>query len=236
MLGATETPFETPAEDVIREVARRMGVEDTFERTTVAVDFDLCVRCGGCMVGCRYGAKNTLDRNYLRLAEEGGAVVHRRARGDAARAASTAAGRSRRRARALAAAAARARSAREQVVLAAGVLGTLKLLLALRRRRPERRRARALELGGDRRRRRARPRVDYSRGNRDRLVVRCRTRDTRIEPVRYPKGSSLMGSSRRCSSTAAAAFRVRSAGSATLARHPLDALSARAVALGASGR
>ena len=76
MLGATETPFESPAEDVIREVARRMGVGDTFERTTVAVDFDLCVRCGGCMVGCRYGAKNTLDRNYLRLAEQAGARVH----------------------------------------------------------------------------------------------------------------------------------------------------------------
>ena len=76
MLGAIETPFESPAEDVIREVARRMGVGDTFQRTTVAVDFDLCVRCGGCMVGCRYGAKNTLDRNYLRLAEQAGACVH----------------------------------------------------------------------------------------------------------------------------------------------------------------
>ena len=79
----------------MREVARRLGVGDTFRRTVVAVDFDRCVRCGGCMVGCRYGAKNTLDRNYLRLAEEGGAVVHPRARGDASCAASAAAGRSR---------------------------------------------------------------------------------------------------------------------------------------------
>ena len=76
MLGAAETPFESAAEPIIREVARRMGAEDTFRRTTVAVDFDLCVRCGGCMVGCRYGAKNTLDRNYLLLAEQAGATVH----------------------------------------------------------------------------------------------------------------------------------------------------------------
>src|SRR5207245_1871475 len=63
-------------ERVVREVARRMGVADTFRHTVVAVDFDRCVRCGGCMVGCRYEAKNTLDRNYLRLAEDGGATVH----------------------------------------------------------------------------------------------------------------------------------------------------------------
>ena len=76
MLGAAEVPFETPAEDVLRRVAERMGAAETFRRTTVAVDFDTCVRCGGCMVGCRYGAKNTLDRNYLRLAEERGAQIH----------------------------------------------------------------------------------------------------------------------------------------------------------------
>jgi cholesterol oxidase len=34
-----------------------------------------CTLCGGCMVGCRFGAKNTLDRNYLYLAEQLGAVI-----------------------------------------------------------------------------------------------------------------------------------------------------------------
>jgi len=34
-----------------------------------------CTACGGCMMGCRYGAKNTLDLNYLYLAEELGAAV-----------------------------------------------------------------------------------------------------------------------------------------------------------------
>ena len=34
-----------------------------------------CIGCGGCMVGCRYNAKNTLDKNYLYLAEKRGAKV-----------------------------------------------------------------------------------------------------------------------------------------------------------------
>src|SRR5690606_4835306 len=34
-----------------------------------------CTRCGACMTGCRVGAKNTLDRNYLYLAEQLGAEV-----------------------------------------------------------------------------------------------------------------------------------------------------------------
>ena len=38
------------------------------ERTT-------CIGCGGCMMGCRHGAKNTLDMNYLYLAEKHGAKV-----------------------------------------------------------------------------------------------------------------------------------------------------------------
>jgi cholesterol oxidase len=34
-----------------------------------------CNFCGGCMVGCRYNAKNTLDKNYLYLAEQLGAKI-----------------------------------------------------------------------------------------------------------------------------------------------------------------
>ena len=29
-----------------------------------------CTYCGGCMVGCRHDSKNTLDKNYLYLAEQ----------------------------------------------------------------------------------------------------------------------------------------------------------------------
>lgn len=94
MLGVTPTPFETPADTVMRTVASRMGVEDTFHPTNVGVWFGQpgervtdpyfggegpdrvgCIRCGGCMVGCRHEAKNTLDHNYLHLAEKNGTVV-----------------------------------------------------------------------------------------------------------------------------------------------------------------
>ncbi|MYS10125.1 FAD-binding protein [Streptomyces sp. SID6041] len=35
-----------------------------------------CTECGECMTGCRHGAKNTLNENYLHLAEKAGATVH----------------------------------------------------------------------------------------------------------------------------------------------------------------
>lgn len=95
MLGATTAPDNTPNDAVIRQIGKRMGVADTYRATEVGVylgrpgetDPDPyfggagptrtgCVRCGGCMVGCRHNAKNTLDRNYLYLAERAGAVVH----------------------------------------------------------------------------------------------------------------------------------------------------------------
>jgi cholesterol oxidase len=94
MLGVTPTPFETTADKVMRTVASRLGVEDTFHPTNVGVWFGKpgervpdpyfggegpdrvgCIRCGGCMVGCRHEAKNSLDHNYLYLAEKHGAVV-----------------------------------------------------------------------------------------------------------------------------------------------------------------
>jgi cholesterol oxidase len=191
MLGATETPFESPAEDVIREVARRMGAEDTFHRTTVAVNFDLCVRCGGCMVGCRYGAKNTLDRNYLLLAEQGGATVH--AEREATSLRRVAGGWEVETRRSGAWVRSRAELFRaEHVVLAAGVLGTLKLLLrsgvggpnvgALVRSNSE------VIVGAGARS----TAIDYSEGIAIGSSFHANAH-TRIEPVRYPKGSSLMG-------------------------------------------
>ena len=191
MLGGVETPFESPAEEVVREVARRLGVGDTFRRTVVAVDFDRCVRCGGCMVGCRYEAKNTLDRNYLRLAEEGGAVVYPEREATTLRRAgggweieTVHPGAWVRKRRELFRA--------EQVVLAAGVLGTLKLLFRS-------------GLGGANLGMLVRSNsetivgasapdasVDYSAG----IAIGSSFRpsaDTHVEPVRYPKGSSMMG-------------------------------------------
>ena len=191
MLGAAETPFVTAADEVIRAVAGRMGVAHTFRPTTVAVDFDACVRCGGCMVGCRYGAKNTLDRNYLRLAEEGGAVIHpereatllRRA-GDGWAVETQHPGAWVRRRRVTF----RAR----EVVLAAGVLGTLRLLLESGLGGPHvgelvRSNSEVIVGSGAKS-----ARVDYSEGIAIGSSFEPRP-DTRIEPVRYPKGSNLMG-------------------------------------------
>ena len=81
-------------EDAMREAADEMGVADTFRKTPVGVLFGeddspeqqgrtvadpyfggagptrtTCTECGNCMVGCRVGAKNTLVKNYLALAE-----------------------------------------------------------------------------------------------------------------------------------------------------------------------
>jgi cholesterol oxidase len=95
MLGVTLQPSMTPSDEVIRSVAEDMGVGGTFRRTPVGVFFGEpgktvpdpffggagpdrtgCLECGDCMIGCRFGAKNRLDLNYLHLAERAGAVIH----------------------------------------------------------------------------------------------------------------------------------------------------------------
>jgi cholesterol oxidase len=95
MLGVTDNPTMTPSDLAMKEVADEMGVGDTFHVTPVGVFFGDepgrevpdpyfggagpartgCIQCGNCMIGCRYGAKNRLDVNYLHLAEGLGAVI-----------------------------------------------------------------------------------------------------------------------------------------------------------------
>ncbi len=94
MLGVVTNPTITRADEVFRQVAQDMGVGETFHPTPVGVYFGEpgvevedpyfggagprrtgCTQCGECMIGCRYGAKNRLDMNYLYLAESRGAVV-----------------------------------------------------------------------------------------------------------------------------------------------------------------
>jgi cholesterol oxidase len=94
MLGATPYPRRTRADEIVLDYARSIGTEDSFVPATVGVYFGTpevevpdpffdgkgparsgCNHCGGCMVGCRFGAKNTLDKNYLYLAEKGGTEV-----------------------------------------------------------------------------------------------------------------------------------------------------------------
>jgi cholesterol oxidase len=94
MLGVVTNPTVTPSDEVMRKVAADMGVADTYHPTPVGVYFGEpgkrvpdpyfggvgpdrtgCTECGSCMTGCRVGAKNTLVKNYLYLAEQRGAKV-----------------------------------------------------------------------------------------------------------------------------------------------------------------
>ena len=100
MLGVVRNPTVTDADRIVKEVADEIGVGDTFVATPVGVFFGPdgtkapgktvpdpyfggagpartgCIECGECMTGCRHGAKNTLVKNYLGLAESAGAQVH----------------------------------------------------------------------------------------------------------------------------------------------------------------
>ena len=94
MRGATPNPLETTGDVVMKEIAKDMGREEHCHPTEVAVYFGKpnknvpdpyfdgegpdrtgCNFCGACMTGCRIGAKNTLVKNYLYLAEKNGAEV-----------------------------------------------------------------------------------------------------------------------------------------------------------------
>ncbi len=94
MLGAVPNPVMGPADRVLQQVADEMGRGDKVHATDVGVYFGQpgvtvadpyfegkgpartgCIQCGACMTGCKHGAKNTLDKNYLYLAEQLGVTV-----------------------------------------------------------------------------------------------------------------------------------------------------------------
>jgi cholesterol oxidase len=94
MLGRSLVPRLTPADEAMRKVAEGFGRGATFRPLNIGVYFGEagiespdpyfsgagpsrvgCTFCGACMVGCRYNAKNTLPKNYLYFAEKWGADI-----------------------------------------------------------------------------------------------------------------------------------------------------------------
>jgi len=98
MLGVTENKILGPADSLLKKAAESAGSGHTFYCTKVGIFQPVegeaagqtlpdpyfggegparttCIACGGCMMGCRYGAKNTLDLGYLYLAEKRGARI-----------------------------------------------------------------------------------------------------------------------------------------------------------------
>ena len=92
MLGRKKYNHLNCEDLVLEEVSREMNAHDTFESVNVGVNLEgeddtdpyfnslgplrkKCTECGGCMVGCRENAKNTLDRNYLWFGEKLGLEI-----------------------------------------------------------------------------------------------------------------------------------------------------------------
>ncbi|MEW1721159.1 GMC family oxidoreductase [Streptomyces sp. NPDC093109] len=245
MLGVRLNPTVTPSDVHLKAVAEEMGVGDSFHAAPVGVFFGdgadaggtvtarpggeapdpyfggagpgrrACTECGACMTGCRLGAKNTLNENYLHLAERAGAVIHPMTTVRAVTEATGATGApggyrvvtvstDARRGRARV----RVRVFRApRVVIAAGTYGTQTLLHTMKdrgllprlsARLGELTRTNSEALVGaqtDDRRYRARhgaPRADFTQGVA--ITSSIHPNDTtHIEPVRYGKGSNAMG-------------------------------------------
>ncbi|MEH0984443.1 GMC family oxidoreductase [Micromonospora sp. CPCC 205556] len=222
MLGVTAYPVHTGADRAMRAVAERMGVAHTFHATPVGVHIGRpgqrvpdpyfggagpertgCTHCGSCMTGCRHGAKNTLVKNYLWLAERLGVEVRplttvtgvRPAAGGGYEVSTVRTGAWLRRRRQVIHA--------DQVVFAAGALGTQRLLhemrasgalpgLSARLGELTRTNSEAI-LGASVPRQRARAaRLDFTEG----VAITSSFHpdpQTHIEPVRYGRGSNAMG-------------------------------------------
>lgn len=94
MLGATSNIHFSEPDHLLKEIAKDMGRENTWHPVNVGVYFGKagekvsdpyfkgegpdrvgCNFCGGCMIGCNVGAKNTLDKNYLYFAEKYGTKI-----------------------------------------------------------------------------------------------------------------------------------------------------------------
>lgn len=215
MLGTHPSPSVGRADRILQEIGREIRGEDTFHVNDVGVFFGEpgrtvpdpyfggrgpertgCTFCGACMTGCREGGKNTLDKNYLYLAEKLGTEVIPETEVTAVKPAGDGWEVRTRKATGLRRKDRTFRAGR--VVLSGGVMGTVKLLLRCRR---------AGLLPG------LSPRLgDFVRTNSEALVgavARDRNADysdhisinsgiypdehTHVEVVRFARGSDLMG-------------------------------------------
>lgn len=150
MLGSATNPRETAGDRVLKEIAKDIGREDHFHPTDVAVYFGKpgvrvpdpyfggegpervgCNFCGACMTGCRIGAKNTLDKNYLWLAERRGLTLHAETEVTAVRP-NSGGGYTIEAQRSIPPRKRGLRYTATNVVFAGGVMGTLPLLLAMK--------------------------------------------------------------------------------------------------------
>lgn len=219
MLGIAENPRLEPADLALRAVAERLGQADSFRATQVGIFlgepglevpdpyFDGegparsgCTFCGGCMVGCRHNAKNSLPKNYLYFAERLGAYIMPRTQVTAIRPLPAGdAGGARfavdwRHSGGWGRGAVLARS----VIVAAGTLGTLGLLLRCRDslgclpqlspRLGQLVRTNSESFTGAWNRR---PAHDHSQGVAISSIMRADS-NTQVETVRFPAGSSLL--------------------------------------------
>jgi cholesterol oxidase len=215
MLGVVENPTRTAPDEEMRAIAEQMGVGHTYHPTPVGVYFGEagrtvddpyfggagpartgCIECGNCMIGCRYNAKNRLDLTYLYLAEGLGAQIHPETTAVAVRplpeggyAVDTRHTVRRRKTQTFTA---------DQVVFAAGTLGTQRLLHRMRdegilpmisSRLGLLTRTNSEAILGARTRNKG---ADYSKGVAITSSFHPDAR-THVEPVRYGKGSNSMG-------------------------------------------
>ncbi len=221
MRGVATNPYLTHVDDMLKAVAEDFGRGHTFRPVDVGVFFGEpgktvpdpyfdgsgperagCIQCGGCMIGCQHNAKNTLTKNYLYFAEKWGAEIRPEAevtdihplppdQPDGARYVVEY-----RRATARPFQRHRWTIRTQNVVVSAGVLGTLRLLFRCKSRSlpnlspmlGEKVRTNSETLTGSTTRRTD---VDYSEGL---AITSVFSYDevTRVEPVHYPDGSSLM--------------------------------------------
>jgi cholesterol oxidase len=94
MLGVETNRYLSPADQALKKVSDRLGFGSTFQMAPLGIHFGEegktvedpyfggkgpartgCINCGECMTGCRHGAKNTLVKNYLYLAEKLGTKI-----------------------------------------------------------------------------------------------------------------------------------------------------------------